>query len=54
MLSRRANRKYFSLLICPGTGCITTFEPSIELDVYIAANQNDIPNKHSRTPNDIA
>ena len=54
VLNRRADRKYFDLSICPVTGCTTTFESSIELDVHIAANQHDIPNEHPRTANDIA
>ena len=53
-MNRRDDCKYFDLSICPVTGCTATIESSIELDVHIAANQHDIPNKHPRTANDIA
>ena len=54
VLNRRTDRKYFDLSIYPVTGCIATFESTIELDIHIAANQHDIPNEHPRTANDIA
>ena len=52
-ITRRVDRQYHDLSLCPDNGCTATFESRIELDAHIAANLHIIPNEVPRTANDI-
>ena len=51
---RRSDREHHEFLMCPVSGCTSTFEASTDLDSHIAANQHQIPPSVPRTSNDIA
>ena len=51
---RRSDREHHEFLMCPVSGCTSTFEASTVLDSHIAANQHQIPPSVPRTFNDIA